>query len=202
MPALETMQQARPVLGHVNTMVDGLIASATVDDLRAIIRTTLATSSPETSAKFTAAARGHFEKMYMKGCLTSDRLFDVSSGGKWTPTPQLNRLLACVRSIYGAGMGFASLRILAEIIEATSGTRWEDDSEMEDVLTEIDGDVTQAIQSSKEQMEGGRVENVTAARETVERLRTALRNSKEDVASWGEMYPFEKAAASVQYWKF
>lgn len=45
-------------------------------------------------------------------------------------------------------MGFASLGILASVIRATIGLRWDNDGDMADVLAVIDADVGQAIQVS------------------------------------------------------
>jgi hypothetical protein len=43
-------------------------------------------------------------------------------------------------------MGFASLSLLASIVRATIGLRWEDEGDMADFLAVIDSDITQAIQ--------------------------------------------------------
>jgi hypothetical protein len=43
-------------------------------------------------------------------------------------------------------MGFASLSILAAVVKATVGLRWEEDGEIADTLAEIDADLGQAIQ--------------------------------------------------------
>ena len=64
------------------------------------------------------------------------------------PTPQLNDALTRARSLYGAGMGFASFGILASVVRATLGIRWEEDGEMADALAAIDADIGQAIQAS------------------------------------------------------
>ncbi|EMD32050.1 hypothetical protein CERSUDRAFT_119050, partial [Gelatoporia subvermispora B] len=184
MPAPETFQQARPVLGHVNMMVDGLIASATIEDLRAIIRTTLATSPSSVSSTFTIAAREYLEKTYIKKQLTLNELFHIADHGLWEPTSQLYKVLKNARTIYGAGMGFASLSLLTEMVEATAGARWKESSDMDGALTELDGDITQAIQSAKEQIEGGRLGDIEAARATVDRLRSALQRSEEDISRW------------------
>lgn len=64
------------------------------------------------------------------------------------PTDHLYDVLMRVRSLYGAGMGFASLSVLASIVRASVGLRWEDDGDMADILAVIDADVGQAIQVS------------------------------------------------------
>lgn len=51
-------------------------------------------------------------------------------------------------------------------------------------------------------MEGGRVNDISAARETVLELRRAVKDSSADVQAWGGEFPFERASASIEYWKF
>jgi len=65
-----------------------------------------------------------------------------------TPLPHLHDVLTRARSLYGAGMGFASLGLLASIVRATVGLRWEDEGDMADFLAVIDSDISQAIQVS------------------------------------------------------
>jgi hypothetical protein len=62
--------------------------------------------------------------------------------------PSLHDLLTRARSLYGAGLGFASLGLLSSIVRATIGLRWEDDGDMADILAVIDADIGQAIQAS------------------------------------------------------
>lgn len=57
-------------------------------------------------------------------------------------------------------------------------------------------------QSSKEEIEGGGVVDFTLAREAKNDLRCAVNDSMADVNSWGGEFPFERAAASIEYWKF
>lgn len=64
------------------------------------------------------------------------------------PTQQLHDNLTHVRSLYGAGLGFASLGALTPIVRATLGLRWEPDGVMADILAVIDADIGQAIQAS------------------------------------------------------
>ena len=100
-----------------------------------------------------------------------------------------------------SGLGFASLGILSHVVSATVGLRWEDDSDMEDVLANIDADISQAIQSSKEELDGGRVTDIQAAREVVQELRSAVNDSQMDVKKWDGEFPFERALVDVQHWK-
>jgi len=66
------------------------------------------------------------------------------------PTSQLNEALSRARTLYGAGMGFASLGILESVVRATVGLRWEDVGELSDILALVDADISQAIQVSNE----------------------------------------------------
>ena len=56
-------------------------------------------------------------------------------------------------------------------------------------------------QSSKEEIEGGRVVDYTSAREVKNELRCAVNDSLADVKSWGGEFPFERAVASLEFWK-
>jgi hypothetical protein len=117
------------------------------------------------------------------------------------PTRGLHDALAHARSLYGAGMGLASLGIFASVVRVTHDLRWKDDGEAADMLTLVDGDICQAIQSSKEEIEAGRVADVMGAREKVADLRAAIQGSLARVAEWGGEFPFERAAASLDCWK-
>ena len=64
------------------------------------------------------------------------------------PTQELHDALTRVRSLYGAGLGFASLRALTAIVRATVPLRWESDGVTADILAVIDADIGQAIQAS------------------------------------------------------
>ena len=64
------------------------------------------------------------------------------------PTPQLHDTLTYIRSLYGAGLGFASLSALTTVVRATLGLHWEPVGVMVDILAFIDADIGQAIQVS------------------------------------------------------
>jgi hypothetical protein len=66
------------------------------------------------------------------------------------PTPHLYDVLLRARSLYGVGMGIASLVVLASVVRATLGLRWDEEGEMADVLAIIDVDLTQVIQVSND----------------------------------------------------
>jgi len=95
-----------------------------------------------------------------------------------------------------------SLRILTEVIRRTIGIRWRDDDEVADILAIIDSDITQAIQSCKEEFDQSRVLDMSEARDIVKELKSSVGRSMVDVQSWGGEYPFDRASASLDYWKF
>jgi len=201
MPAPETMPwtiDGRPALGHVNLMVDTLIANANVEDLRSIVRGLLATSPPTLAAAFTTTARTRLCQTHSKVVIKPQSLFNPSPA---RPTQHLRDTLKRARSLYGAGLGFASLHILTSIVRASVGLRWAADSELVDILTIIDSDISQAIQSSKEETEAGLVNDYEHARTTVKDLRKAVDESLADVRAWGGEFPFERATASLDVWK-
>ncbi|KAG6377999.1 hypothetical protein JVT61DRAFT_14797 [Boletus reticuloceps] len=134
MPAQITShpQDNGKTLGHVNLMVDTLIANATIEDLRAITRTLLATGTPSLAASFTAAARSRLRQTNAKRIATTNGLFATGLDGiHVVPTPELENVLARARSLYGA---------------ATVGLRWETEGSMANILAVIDTDICQAIQ--------------------------------------------------------
>ncbi|KAF8801751.1 hypothetical protein BYT27DRAFT_7226664 [Phlegmacium glaucopus] len=193
--------ESRPALGHVNLMVDTFIANASADDLRSIIRNLLATGPPGVAPAFTSAARSRLRQTNTK-MQSSPYLFQKQTWDKPSaPMPPLHDLLTRARSLYGAGLGFASLGVLSSIVRATIGLRWENCGDMADILAVIDADISQAIQSSKEEIEGGRVVDFTSAREAKNELRCAVNDSLADVKSWGGEFPFERAVASIEFWK-
>lgn len=122
------------------------------------------------------------------------------------PGADLPAALTRVRSLYGAGLGLASLKVLANVVRATVGYRWdaknnEDGSSMEDLFAEIDADISQALQSSREELESGRVGDKNAVRNSVGALRVAVEESQQWVNSWGGTYPFERAVSGLAYWR-
>ncbi|KAG2006378.1 hypothetical protein CC2G_002698 [Coprinopsis cinerea AmutBmut pab1-1] len=204
-PEVSSMRSydSRPALGHVNLMIDTFIANATADDLRSIMRNLLATGPPGLCPAFTNAARSRLCQTQAKSKVNPYAFFRRQTrDSEAVPLPHLHETLTRARSLYGAGLGFASLGILASVLRATVGLRWQDDGDMADLLAVIDADVGQAIQSSKEEIEGGRVGDFHAAREAVQELRRSVHESLADVQSWGGDFPFERALASLQCWKF
>ncbi|KAJ6464799.1 hypothetical protein C8R47DRAFT_68357 [Mycena vitilis] len=200
MPAPETRPpppNARPVLGHVNLMADTLIANANIDDLRSIVRSMIASATPGIAAALTAAARDRLQQTNARCVPGVYNLFTTYG----TPTPQLHDVLKRARALYGSGMGFASLGLLAGAVRSTTGMRWDDEGDVADVLAVIDADIAQAIQSCKEEVESGRVGDYTSARKALNDLRSTVDASYTDVEAWGGEFPFERAASSIAYWK-
>ncbi|KAI0633318.1 hypothetical protein C8Q77DRAFT_1057093 [Trametes polyzona] len=207
MPSTENTQDAFPVLGHVNLMVDTLIANASLNDLQAFVRTTLATSSPSTAGIFTAAARRHLAKTNATALPAPGTLFIQTAADatgaqpEWRPAPELSDVLARCRMLYGSGLGSASLALLTDVVKNAVGMRWEIDSHMEDLLAAIDADLTQAIQSTKEEIDSGRIADLGAAKATRDALHVALLEEKRDVEGWGGDFPFERGLSTVELWK-
>ncbi|KAF9219408.1 hypothetical protein BS17DRAFT_761024 [Gyrodon lividus] len=205
MPAREIAAHSQDhvkTLGHVNLMVDTLIANATIDDLRAITRTLLATSTPSLAASFTAAARSRLRQTNAKRIASTNGLFATGLDGiHAVPTPELENVLARARSLYGAGMGFTSIGLLSSVVKATVGLRWEEEGAMVDILAVIDADICQAIQSCKEELEGGRANDLVAARETISKIWAGVEESSRDVEVWGGEFPFDKTANSIECWR-
>ncbi|KAK0199482.1 hypothetical protein DFS33DRAFT_1268389 [Desarmillaria ectypa] len=202
MPAPDASLTVRPALGHVNLMADTFIANAQVDDLRTIIRNLVGSGIPNIGSTFSAAAR---DRLHQSGAYTGSiggPLFkrDAHDGSIY-PSEHLQETLRRTRCLFGAGLGFASLVVLAVVVRATIGLRWNRETEMANILAEADADICQAIQSSKEELEGGRVDDHAKAREAVRELWNAVKESLLDVESWGGEYPFERALSSFEYWK-
>src|SRR5438477_12128534 len=108
--------------------------------LRAIVRNTLSNGTPGFASAFTTAARSRFCQINTKVITTNSTLFTRTSSDEVVPTPQLNDALTRARTLYGAGMGFASLSILAAVVRATVGFRWDEDGDMAEALAAIDAD--------------------------------------------------------------
>lgn len=162
----------------------------------------LATSPPSVAAAFTSAARQRLVRVRAAEVPDTTGIFVAESGGNAAaPSEKLKGILLRVRTLYGSGMGFASLKTLARVVGATVGLRWKEDSVMEDTLATIDADISQAIQSAKEEIDGGRVTDLQEAREVVDELRAAITESQMDTKKWDGGFPFERAESSLEYWR-
>ncbi len=62
------------------------------------------------------------------------------------PTELFRRTLAQARCFYGAGLAFSGLRVLTGMVRLSVGLRWTKDGDMSRALTELDTDISQAIQ--------------------------------------------------------
>lgn len=114
------------------------------------MRHLLAAGPPAVAPAFANAARSRLRYTNTKVLPNPYSLFRRQPHNvKFTaPTELLHDTLANVRSLYGAGMGFRSLVILASIVRATLGLQWEEEGDMADILAVIDIDIGQAIQVS------------------------------------------------------
>lgn len=102
--------------------------------------------------------------------------------------------------MYGSGLGFMALRYLTPAMQQTIGLRWKDDDVMAESLAFLDSDMTQAIQSGKEELMRENGAGVNEARAVVKELRLRLSEVSASVKSWGGEFPFERTQASLEYW--
>ncbi|KAI9507302.1 hypothetical protein F5148DRAFT_1206105 [Russula earlei] len=188
-------------LNHVNLMVDSFIANARVDDLRATVRILLASMPPSTAQAFTKAARSRLTSANASPLPRPQILF-YYDGAEPAPSSGLYDILAHARALYGAGMGLTSFGVLATVIRTSFGLRWTPFGAAAEAFALIDGDICQAIQSSKEEIDSGRAGDLESARAKVADLRAALKESADAVSRWGGDFPFERAAATLDVWKF
>ena len=169
--------------------------------LRAIVRATLASCPPTAATAFTAAARKRLARTNARAGLPPGALFGRLDSGLAMPAEALETTLRHSRSLYGAGMGFASLGVLTAVVKATIGLQWDMDGTMADALVAVDADISQAIQSAKEEIAAGRVLDISTARAAVNELAENIGESLKDTERWGGEFPFEQAQASIRYWK-
>lgn len=118
--------------------------------LRSIVRSLLATNPPSLASSFTTTARSRLRQTHAKSpALKPYPLFVAQSmASRATPTQHLHDLLRRARSLYGAGLGFSSLGLLASVVRASVGLRWEEDDDIAELLAIVDADIGQAIQVS------------------------------------------------------
>ncbi|GJE92252.1 hypothetical protein PsYK624_084050 [Phanerochaete sordida] len=205
MPAPQTNHagfEPKGSFAHVNLMVDSFIANAEADDLRAIMRTMLASCPPSTASAFTAAARKRFAQTSTRhpAPLPSAH-YALPTAGLAEASPSLPATLRRARALYGAGLGFAGLALLTSVARGTLGLRWDLDGPLADTLAAVDADIAQALQSCREEFGSGRVADVDAARATLQELEATLIASQDDTARWEGDFPFERALVDVQHWK-
>lgn len=172
--------------------------------LRGIIRELLASSPLSVSAQFAATALGRLKRK-LSGCgspeIPSGPLFYISEEGLSRPTDAFDKILRAARSVCGAGSGLFALQSLTPVIKQTIGLRWEEDGEMANSLAVLDSDMTQAIQSSKEELMREKGAGVDEAKAVAEELRLRISEVLTSVESWGGKPPFERTEASLEHWK-
>lgn len=61
--------------------------------------------------------------------------------------------------------------------------------------------LTGSWQSCKEELEGGRMNDLTVAHEAIGNLWSVIRQSARDVELWGGEFPFDRASNSIECWK-
>ncbi|TFY67827.1 hypothetical protein EVJ58_g1384 [Rhodofomes roseus] len=183
--------------------MDTFIANANAEDLRAIVRGMLATSPPASASGLASLARRRLVQTGATSVPSSEGLFisDASRSLSTPPTEKLRQVLSRVRALYGAGLGFASLKILAVIVNAAEGIKWTEGSELETLLAAIDVDISQAVQSCKEEVESGRATDMSFARAAVNELRVAVKENRMVVVSGEGGYLFEQGENALDYWK-
>jgi len=182
-------------------MVDSFIANAKVEDLRATVRILLSSMPPSTAQAFTKAARSRLSSTNASP-LPHPQILFFFDAAEPTPTSGLYDILAHARALYGAGMGLTSFGVFASIIRTSLGLRWSPFGQAAEAFALIDGDICQAIQSSKEEIDSGRAGDLDTARAKVADLRNALKDCADAVSRWGGDFPFERAVATLEVWKF
>ena len=117
------------------------------------------------------------------------------------PTDTLRRVLSRARALYGAGLGFASLRVLAVVVRAAKGVQWLEGGELETTLAAIDVDISQAIQSCTEELGSGRAADPMFVKTALNELRTAVKENRRVVDAGRGGYLFEQGENALDFWK-
>lgn len=69
-----------------------------------------------------------------------------------------------------------------------------------DAMCVVDGDIAQAIQSTREEVASGSTEmNLAEAKTAVDDLASALIACEQETASWDGEYPFQRGLANVEW---
>jgi hypothetical protein len=130
-------------------------------------------------------------------------LFSAPSGpeDEAAPTQTLNDLLNRCRALLGACLGCEALRMYAIIVRGTHHLRWSGDGDLAQSLAIVDGDIAQAIQSCKEQVESlDRRSDTKDICSAAEDLTNALRESERLAETWNGEFPFVRALDNVTSW--
>lgn len=156
---------------------------------------------------------------------------DLASGAAETDpvfTPHAHEIVSRARALFGAGLGLASLPLLTLLIHGTHKLRWSEDGTFVDALAILDGDISQAIQSSTEEIAQQAVAQLVSLNPTsppsvgmyapsqqqtssveenwteegckaVVDLRNALKACESEVEGWGGEFPFQRGLANVEW---
>ncbi|KAF8583531.1 hypothetical protein K439DRAFT_1634378 [Ramaria rubella] len=186
---------------HVNLMIDTFIANAPATDLRAVIRALLSTI-PSTSVPFNYIARTRLKQSLAKAALPPQSSLFSLRGGIATPTHHFTEVLRHARMLFGAGLGVDSLPVLTYVIRATFPLRWtmSDNDPLLPHLAIIDSDLSQAIQSCKEEVAAGFLQSedeIAGAKAALDELFRALEESRRLAATWGGEFCFDRVCPSV-----
>ncbi len=127
--------------------------------LRTIVRDLVGSGIPSIGSTFSAAARSRLRQSGASTGRVRGPLFKRDThDGSMHPTENLQDTLRRARCLFGAGLGFASLVVLAVIVRATIGLQWNAENEMSDILAEVDADICQAIQVSNSRRNDGLIQ--------------------------------------------
>ena len=170
--------------------------------LRAVVRSTLATSPPSVAGALAAAGRTRLAKQNATAVPDPTTLFVKTASG-WEPSSSLQETLLRTRALYGCGMGLAALRVLTAVVEGAGRTRWwsETDSALVTLLAQIGMDVDQAIGSAKQEMDAERISDPCEVEETRSALLKALKTVEAAATARHVDSPFESAVMTVEQWK-
>jgi len=117
-------------------------------------------------------------------------------------TPVVADLLRRARALFGAGLGLQSLPILTLLIHGTHSLHWSEDGEFVDTLAILDSDISQAVQSSLEEVAASNFDNLLGGVEegihVVTDLQKALKGCEAEVESWGGEFPFQRGLANME----
>jgi hypothetical protein len=95
-----------------------------------------------------------------------------------------------------------SLPILTLLIHGTHNLRWSEDGQFVDTLAILDSDISQAIQSSLEEVTTSNFDNLVGGAQegvaAVTELQRALKDCETEVKSWGGEFPFQRGLANVE----
>lgn len=121
-------------------------------------------------------------------------------------TLHAQELQSRARALFGAGLGLSSLPLLTLLINGTQSLRWSEDGSFVDSLAILDGDVSQAIQSSLEEMatmalseSGMDAAWAEEGRKAVYDLQATLKACETEVEAWNGEFPFQRGLANVEW---